>query len=192
MAAFASYYGQRMPTGPWMVVAVSTIFLLSLLIAPKRGALPRWWRLRRFRLRTAEENLLRSLYRAGEADAAWHTAYALPELLQQRVMPIATLRHTLQRLVRQGLVQQVPGLRFALSPAGLDAARDVTRRHRLWEVYLTRQLEIAPDHVHDDAEEIEHILTPELEQQILDLLGHPETDPHGQVIPGLPATETRP
>lgn len=191
LGALTSYYGDRMPTGPWMVVAVSSVFLFSLLFAPKRGVVPRAWRLRRFRLHTAEENLLRTLYKARENTQAWDTPQSLAEILQQRNMPMAALRHTLHRLTRKGLVCQT-GLRFALTPEGLQAARDVTRRHRLWEVYLTRQLEIAPDHVHDDAEEIEHILTPELEQQIIELLGHPETDPHGQIIPGLPTSEARP
>jgi len=189
MGALTSYYGDRMPTGPWMVVSVSTIFLISLLLAPKRGVLPRWWRLRRFRLRTAEENLLRTMFKAGEDDHAWGTCHSLPELLQMRSLPMATLRTTMIRLTRQGLVRQETGLRYCLTAEGLQAARDITRRHRLWEVYLTRQLEIAPDHVHDDAEEIEHILTPELEQEIIELLGRPETDPHGQVIPGVKKLE---
>jgi len=53
-------------------------------------------------------------------------------------------------------------------------------------LYLTTKLEIAPDHVHDDAEEIEHILTPDLERRLLHELAGESTDPHGQHIPGGP------
>jgi manganese/zinc/iron transport system permease protein len=55
--------------------------------------------------------------------------------------------------------------------------------HRLWEVYLTDYVQIAPDHVHDDAESIEHVLTPELEEELERLLNRPENDPHAKAIP---------
>lgn len=184
LGAVVSYYGQRMPTGPWMVVAVSTIFLLSLFIAPKRGVAPRWWRMRRFRLKTAEENLLRTFFKVSETHGP-NATLSLPELMQERYASMAQLRKTLARLTAKGSMRAVSPGRFTLTEAGASEAAAVTRRHRLWEVYLTCQLEIAPDHVHDDAEEIEHILTPEMEQQIMELLGHPETDPHGQPIPGM-------
>lgn len=185
LGALASYYGERMPTGPWMVVAVSTTFLLSLLLAPTRGVLPRAWRLYRFRRKTAEENLLRTLYKCAEDGDCWDLPRTLPEILQQRAGDPAALRRTLDRLHKLGHIEIPSPGRYRLTPSGLTEAQRVTRLHRLWELYLTHQLEIAPDHVHDDAEEIEHILTPEIEAQILDLLGHPDTDPHGQAIPGL-------
>lgn len=187
LGAVISYYGERMPTGPWMVIAVTTTFLISLLLAPKRGVLPRWYRQRRFRLRTAEENLLRTLYKFGEGAQNWAAARTLPELIQQRTGSPASFRRTLERLQRNGFITTEGPGHFRLTESGLAEAMRVTRSHRLWELYLTHQLEIAPDHVHDDAEEIEHILTPEMEAQILELLGDPKTDPHGQIIPGISA-----
>jgi manganese/zinc/iron transport system permease protein len=44
-------------------------------------------------------------------------------------------------------------------------------------------LHLAPDHVHDDAEAIEHVITPEIEAQLELLLGNPSIDPHNTVIP---------
>ncbi len=190
MGAVTSYYGERMPTGPWMVISVSTTFLISLLIAPKRGVVPRWYRQRRFRLRTAEENLLRTFYKCGEDGRCWDTPRTLPEIIEQRMGSAPAHRRTLERLQRNGHIEAITPGRYVLTVLGLEEAQRVTRRHRLWELYLTHQLEIAPDHVHDDAEEIEHILTPELEEQILEMLGHPETDPHGQVIPGVQSGAT--
>ena len=55
--------------------------------------------------------------------------------------------------------------------------------HRLWEMYLTQYAKIAPDHVHDDAEAMEHLITPELEAELVKLLNNPETDPHDSRIP---------
>ena len=49
--------------------------------------------------------------------------------------------------------------------------------------YLMHAAKFDIDHVHDDAESIEHILTPELEKKIIDTLGDPGLDPHGEHIP---------
>jgi Mn-dependent DtxR family transcriptional regulator len=72
-----------------------------------------------------------------------------------------------------------------LTPAGRAAASNVVRKHRLWELYLTRRLELPADHVHRDAEAMEHVLSPAVTARLADLLGHPETDPHGRPIPPL-------
>jgi Mn-dependent DtxR family transcriptional regulator len=57
------------------------------------------------------------------------------------------------------------------------------RKHRLWELYLTRRLELAHDHVHRDAEAMEHALTDDDADRLDELLGRPATDPHGRPIP---------
>lgn len=183
LGAYTSYLSVKMPTGPWMVTAATFLFLSSLFFAPKRGVISRLSRLFRFRRKTAAENLLRTLYNVGEANNDWETPRSIPELLQHRGASIRQLRRTLARLSKSGDVEEVwPGL-FRLTDNGTVRGARVTRLHRLWELYLTRKLEIAPDHVHDDAEEIEHILTPELERRLLDLLEHPREDPHGKHIP---------
>ncbi|MDC0322444.1 ABC transporter, partial [Verrucomicrobiales bacterium] len=57
------------------------------------------------------------------------------------------------------------------------------RNHRLWELYLTDRANIAPDHVHDDAEKIEHILGEETIRRMEESLNLPAVDPHGSQIP---------
>ena len=57
------------------------------------------------------------------------------------------------------------------------------RKHRLWELYLTRRLELPSDHVHRDAETMEHALTDEDVIALEQALGNPDTDPHGRPIP---------
>jgi manganese/zinc/iron transport system permease protein len=59
----------------------------------------------------------------------------------------------------------------------------VVRLHRLWEVYLTQRLRMAPDHIHPQAETMEHLITPELEAQLIHELDAPEVDPHQSKIP---------
>ena len=80
---------------------------------------------------------------------------------------------------------------YVLTGTGVAEAERITRLHRLWELYLMRKLEIAPDHVHDDAEEIEHILTPDLGARLLQELAGEDTDPHGQQIPAAPDAAAR-
>lgn len=63
----------------------------------------------------------------------------------------------------------------------LRAAR-IVRLHRLWEAYLVF-LGQGAEKVHRSAEEMEHIITPDLERELSELLGDPKQDPHSQPIP---------
>jgi len=187
IGAYVSYLSTRMPTGPWMVVAITSIFIVSFLFAPRRGALARIERQRTFKNKTARENILRTMYKFGERAQEWGTPLSPNELLQHRDMPMGFLIRTLHRLADRGEVREASDGLYLLTEKGVAEAERVTRLHRLWELYLMKKLEIAPDHVHGDAEEIEHILTPELEKRLMDELEGELTDPHGQVIPGTDA-----
>ena len=55
--------------------------------------------------------------------------------------------------------------------------------HRLWEMYLTEQADFKADHVHDDAERIEHWIDSETRSDLEKQLGNPTQDPHGKPIP---------
>ena len=74
-------------------------------------------------------------------------------------------------------------MQWGYTEAGRLKGQRVVKLHRLWELYLSKYMKIAPDHVHEDAETIEHIITPELERQLEHLLEYPETDPHEEKIP---------
>jgi len=75
------------------------------------------------------------------------------------------------------------GETWTLTKEGKDKGQRTVKLHRLWELYLTEYLHIAPDHVHEDADTIEHIITPELEARLEKLLEFPELDPHKSKIP---------
>jgi manganese/zinc/iron transport system permease protein len=184
MGAYISYLGPGMPTGPWMVMAITLLFAVSLIFAPRKGIVSRIRLSMRIRRKTARENILRSLYVLGEKENKKDAPCSEADLLQHRRMRSSVLHHTLNALQRDGLVTETSQGHFALTADGFARAARVTRLHRLWELYLTRKVEIAPDHVHDDAEEIEHILTPELEARLAAVLDYPEEDPHARRIPG--------
>ena len=170
----------RMPTGPWMVVAVTVIFFLSAICARERGLVPRLLRQRALGRRIAKENIVRTLFKLHESDPG--RSIVLSELLHFRQLPFAGLEKIVRSLEQDGLISR-GAAGVVLSESGLTLGRKITRRHRLWELYLTKHTAISSDHAHYDAEEIEHMLTPELEAQLAEEMDHPGIDPHGRSIP---------
>jgi manganese/zinc/iron transport system permease protein len=70
-----------------------------------------------------------------------------------------------------------------LTPLGKAAAENIIRLHRLWEVYLVDYMGQKVEKVHRTAEELEHLMSPELERELTELLHNPRHDPHHQPIP---------
>lgn len=180
--AYISYLAPAMPTGPWIVIVVSTIAMLSFFIAPKKGVLYRMLQQRSVRLKILEENILKIFYHLGEGDRGFLQARKPEELQQLRTLPRRKLAMGLRRLQWQGFLERSRE-GYKLTGAGADKGRRVVKLHRLWELYLTQYMRIAPDHVHDDAESIEHLITPELEKQLEEKLNFPKVDPHQARIP---------
>ena len=83
----------------------------------------------------------------------------------------------------------VRGEVLVLTPEGERRARHVVRLHRLWELFLSREASLPPDHVHPGAEELEHFLGEEAVAELEELLKHPDIDPHGKTIPSVPSAE---
>ena len=79
----------------------------------------------------------------------------------------------IKRLARHGLVRHAPYRVTTLTEAGRTLALAVLRRHRLIELVLIRSLGIPPRAAHDEAERLEHALSPRLVERLEVLLGHP-------------------
>jgi manganese/zinc/iron transport system permease protein len=183
VGALVSASVPRLATGPVIVLCASGVLVVSLLLAPRRGLL--WSRLaeRRVARRIRQENLLKDLYLCGERRGGdWTSPVPLPLLMGLRGQTARQLAHVARRPRRQALVELDPG-GMRLTDAGLLAAENVVRKHRLWETYLTRRLELARDHVHRDAEVMEHALTEDALALLEERLGFPGEDPHGRRIP---------
>jgi len=180
--SFVSYAAPAMPTGPWIVMLLSLIAVISLVGAPERGIYARV-RLQQQNVRKMLwENILKVFYKAYEEQGL--EARPLWEATIQERRPFAgnRLQWGLRKLRREGLLQET-GDGWVLTERGINEARRIVRLHRLWELYLNRKMRQAPDHVHNSAEAIEHILTPEVEKELLEELGHPVLDPHESRIP---------
>ena len=111
-------------------------------------------------------------------------AVATQELAQHLAVAPASATRMLQRLSERGLVAHTPYRGASLTAAGERRALSVVRRHRLLETFLARTLKLGRDQLHDEAERLEHALSPALERAIDDYLGNPQRDPHGHPIPG--------
>jgi DtxR family transcriptional regulator, Mn-dependent transcriptional regulator len=129
------------------------------------------------KLSTTVEDYL-SVIHVLERDKTPVVGVQLAELL--RVTP-PTVTNTLKRMTRDGLVRmQETGP--SLTPAGRAAARVVMRRHMLTEWMMVHRLPWS--RLHQEAHNLEHAISGEAEAALLEELGHPQTCPHGNPLPG--------
>lgn len=168
----------RLPAGAVIVLVAGVLFGVSMLIGPARGIAARQVEQARLRARVGRQHLLRALYELTEpahgaadggamGDAAVRPPAAFDALLRARSWSAGRLRRRLSRAAREGLVEiSADGRQVSLTPAGLRAAQRTARNHRLWELYLIAHADIAPSHVDRDADEVEHVLDPEMIREL--------------------------
>ncbi len=181
VGSYISFTAPNMPTGPWIVMSLSALALASIFLAPTRGVLGNINRQRQNRIKIQNENVLKALYHFRERQPAAGPA-TVEDLLELRSFDRSQLRSGLTRLQRDLLVLP-EGERYRLSDKGEKEARRIVRLHRLWEMYLNQRMRLKSDHIHPNAETMEHIITPEIEQQLLSELDYPDLDPHEKPIP---------
>lgn len=165
-------YQLSLPTGPMIVMVAQFLAFISLLFAPQRGLIIRYQRICRFQFKCMQENLLKTLWYKPNyyADhASLHTCMGINR---------CTLRLLLLYCRSKGLIHK-----NKLTEKGQLAGRNIVRLHRLWELYLVEDLGMQKEQVHKSAEEMEHILTPELAHRLTSHLKNPLFDPHNQPIP---------
>jgi len=158
--------------GPVIILTAAGCFLFSMLAAPRRGAVARVLRHVALARRVAMQNLLRTLYELSEP--AWPDPAPLRpgDLTAARSWSAAQARRLLRRAAARGWVEP-SGDGWRLTGAGWQRAAEVTRAHRLWEIFLIEEAQVAPTLVDRDAEQVEHVLEPatvrHLEQRLAEL-----------------------
>lgn len=178
--AYISYAVPSMPTGPWIVMVLSLIAIFSFLFAPRRGIAIRIFRRSSIQRKLLEENILKALYK--EVSSSDDRSISRERLAGLGFFDPQKLQKGIRRLKFHGyLYASASG--YELTEQGYEKGMGIVRLHRLWELYLTKYLNIASDHVHEDAETMEHVLTPEIEEKLEALLEYPEADPHDAEIP---------
>jgi len=130
------------------------------------------------------------------SDAVQDYAKAIYSLYRRREQPVSTsalaerlgvsaasASAMVKRLQQLSLAKHEPYHGVVLTPAGERVALEVIRHHRLLELYLAEALGMPWDQVHEEAEVLEHAISPELSALIAEKLGNPTHDPHGDPIP---------
>lgn len=195
LGAFMSFLGNNLPTGPFMVVGASTVFVFAFLFAPRHGLLPRRWRLFNRTRRIQIENTLKAIYQVREQNDFTSEGISLDALSDRRNTALREIEGQVNILVKERLATvhepEADGGKLTqektvhLTPAGWQRACEIVRNHRLWELYLTNAAHYESDHVHDDAEVIEHLLGEETVARLEKRLNFPARDPHGKLIPSI-------
>ena len=128
------------------------------------------------------ENYVKAIY-LGAAAASSRRLMPMGEVAAALSVAPGTATTMVKTLADAGLVEYEPYAGVALTAAGERLAALVLRRHRLIELFLVRVMGYSWDEVHDEAEQLEHVVTDRLIGRIDEMLGRPETDPHGDPIP---------
>ena len=128
------------------------------------------------------ENYLKALYQA-EATRDDRALVPMGQLATAVNVAPGTATTMVKALAESGLVEYEPYLGVRLSPAGTKLAALVLRRHRLVEQFLVEVMGMSWAEVHDDAEQLEHVVSDRLIERMDAMLGHPSVDPHGDPIP---------
>jgi DtxR family Mn-dependent transcriptional regulator len=93
-----------------------------------------------------------------------------------------TVHEMIGRLERDGYITRGQSRAIAFTEQGAHEAEGIVRRHRLIERFLTDVLGVPWDEVHEEAERLEHAMSPVLEQRMLAAIGDAKTCPHGHPI----------
>lgn len=200
LIGFHVAYWLSVSTGGAMVCVACGLFSLAFLFAPRDGIVASAWRRSRRRWHAAEENIVRHAWKLSHA--AGSPTKSSPRLAST-VLNRAALRRELQlsgvwlepllwALQWRGWLEPAGDRTFRLTAAGVQQGQRLDRAHRLWETYLVDQVGVASDHVHPAAEEVEHVLSEQFVEEVDDLLGHPDVDPHGAPIPRSPVSDVLP
>jgi manganese/zinc/iron transport system permease protein len=158
------YLDRTRPTGPYIVLVLGGLFVAALLFAPKSGVIPRRLRRIRLRRRTARENLLKRLPSGDSPTGAqeWRT---WDEIGRESGLSHREWERSGRELVRSGDAER-RGAALRLTEQGLARARELERNFRLWEAFLQSEVNLPADHTEAGAEELEHVLEPELVRRL--------------------------
>jgi DtxR family transcriptional regulator, Mn-dependent transcriptional regulator len=129
------------------------------------------------------ENYIKAIYQGQASLAATARLVPMGQVSAALGVTPGTATTMVKALADSGLAEYEPYSGVRLTAAGERLAGLVLRRHRLVELFLVQVLGMSWDEVHDDAEQLEHVVSDRLIERIDEMLGRPTHDPHGDPIP---------
>jgi len=128
----------------------------------------------------SEENYLKAIYHLELDTGKGVSTNAIAKKLETKASSVSDM---VKKLSEKDVVVYKKYKGATLTVFGKKIAASIVRKHRLWEVFLVDKLNFSWDEVHDVAEQLEHIKSPKLVNQLDSFLGFPSHDPHGDPIP---------
>jgi len=127
-----------------------------------------------------EENYLKAIFHLSQKSEEEVSTNAIAEQIDAKASSVTDM---LKKLADKNLITYIKYKGVKLTENGRLTAVDIIRKHRLWEVFLVDKLNFSWDEVHDVAEQLEHIKSAKLINQLEAFLDFPTHDPHGDPIP---------
>ena len=128
----------------------------------------------------SEENYIKTIYHLGIKSEKGISSNAIANMLSTKASSVTDM---IKKLSDKKVVIYKKYQGVTLTGFGKKTATNIIRKHRLWEVFLVEKLNFSWDEVHDVAEQLEHIQSPKLIDELDAFLEYPKTDPHGDPIP---------
>ena len=128
----------------------------------------------------SEENYLKAIFHLESISGKGTSTNAIAKKLCTKASSVTDM---IKKLAEKNLLIYKKYQGVTLTYIGKKVATGIVRKHRLWEVFLVEKLNFSWDEVHDVAEQLEHIKSPKLINELDLFLGFPKMDPHGDPIP---------
>src|SRR4051812_47470892 len=129
------------------------------------------------------ENYLKAIHHGQSTLARGQRLLPMGHVASALSVTPGTATTMVKALAESGLVEYEPYTGVRLTKAGDKLAALVLRRHRLVELFFVQVMGMSWDEVHDEAEQLEHVVSDRLIERIDAMLGRPTHDPHGDPIP---------
>ena len=134
------------------------------------------------------ENYLKAIYLGQTALTGGGRLVPMGQVAASLGVTPGTATTMIKALAESGLAEYEPYSGVRLTSSGEVLAALVLRRHRLVELFLVQVMGMSWAEVHDEAEQLEHVVSERLIERMDEMLGHPTHDPHGDPIPDAHGT----
>ena len=172
-------YHFNFASGASIVLVAVALFLLAFLFSPKEGVVTKLVRRRETSKQVLIEDVIKLSYRFARDTGKTELT---DKIANELGISNSRVSSAMKTMVSKGLLKADNGS-FTLTDDGIAYAKRLVRTHRLWETYVTKEKVIDMEHIHPEAEKVEHVLTEDIVDELDEELGFPEKDPHGSDIP---------
>lgn len=172
-------YHFNFASGASIVLVAVALFLLAFLFSPKEGVITKLIRRREASKMVLIEDVVKLSYKF---TAVKDKTGLTDKIANELGISNSKVHSAIRILISKGLMKAENGS-CTLTEDGIAYAKRLIRTHRLWETYVTKEKVIDMEHIHPEAEKLEHVLTEDIVNELDEELGFPEKDPHGSDIP---------